>query len=134
MKNKIRKECLIIGLIGLMILSGGCGTAGNAVAKIEAPDRVGSLEATATPDQSKITTTNNISPTEDTVQGTAGAVVANATIKVYESFAGEAPLYTGTANADGSFSVNIGDGVMITVYVTATAAGKGESEEVALIL
>lgn len=128
------KKIIVLGMLMIMISVAGCGTAGDAVTKLESPDRPAALEATTLPDENLITVQQNASPSDDYVVGSAGAVEAEAVVKVYEVYPGGTAIYSMTAAADGSFSLNIGDDDPQTVifYLTATAPDKAESSELGL--
>lgn len=95
----------------------------------------GQAEVSASPDKTKISITNQPAGTQDTISGTAGAVPAGATVRIYSdnSKSQSALIATTTAGNDGSFGpVNIGDhyspvSSLTSVWVTATEAGKLES-------
>jgi hypothetical protein len=95
-------------------------------------------EVSTSPDNTKITITNKPAGTKDTISGSAGAVTANAIVKIYSdsSKSYTALLATATANNDGSFGpVEIGDfygpaSSLSSVWVTATESGKLESAAV----
>lgn len=81
--------------------------------------------APAAPDATKLKITDNDTTAVDTIAGDAGAVEANAVVKVYSDAALTNLVGTKTAAADGSFAaINLTDASTgsITYYVTATDA------------
>jgi len=126
------KGVIALMLTGMMLI-GGCGTAANELAKISTPDRTPAADAvpqqTATPSALLISVSSVSPPAEDSITGTAGAVEGGAVVKVYDENTSVATAYSVTANADGSFVVNIGSDDFATTLmsVTATVHGKTES-------
>ncbi|MGG3467488.1 DUF4350 domain-containing protein [Neobacillus pocheonensis] len=67
------------------------------------------------------------------VTGLAEAAEANSTIKIYETATKGTALATGTANADGSFDINVST-TLTSVYVAATQTGLAESAAIKIDL
>lgn len=130
----IRK--LIVGgcILGVLLIA-GCGTAANEVAGFARPERQApaALSQTVIPSASVITVVDNLTG-NDFLTGAAGAVEGGATVRIYDCFPGGTVLRTGTAAADGSFSIAIGedDPNFYVMYITVQASGKTESEYISL--
>lgn len=118
---------VVLLLIGVLIV-GGCGTAANEVAGMTTPEReVKVLAATAQPDAAKISVSGTLQ-----VVGAAGAVEGLAAVAIYDGVNSSTVLISGTAAADGSFSLQLPDAVPVLVFLKAKASGKTESEAVDL--
>ncbi|MBI2890188.1 MAG: hypothetical protein HYY13_05330 [Nitrospirae bacterium] len=82
----------------------------------------------AQPNPSSVTVTQNAPGALDSVQGTAGAVEANASVKVWADALLGTLIVSGGAAGDGSFSaLNIADNVYATVWVTQTDLAGNQS-------
>lgn len=120
-------------LLVLVLLLGGCGTAANEVAKITTPERtVKVLAVTVIPSANLISVDDRPSPQHNFLVGAAGAVEAGSAVKAYDVYPGGTLLYSGTATANGSFSIDIGDEEIQSyiMCVTATGVNKAESEHI----
>ncbi|MEK8127936.1 thermonuclease family protein [Paenibacillus filicis] len=72
---------------------------------------------------------DNQTPAAALLTGSSGSVPAASSVKLYASAAKGAVLASGTAGANGAFSITFDNSVqqLQTVYVSATAGGQGES-------
>ena len=138
MRNKkggVFMKIQVASLLLVILLIGGCGTAANEVAKLSPPDReVVVLTATNIPSNNLITVQSQASPLHDLIVGTAGAVESGAEVRAYDCYPGGHLLYSTTAVANGSFTMDIGDDDPATglMYVTALKSGKVESNFICL--
>ena len=132
----MKAERTIVGLLCVLMIIGGCGTAATELASIGTPERVVSLiQTTATPDATLITVVENHSGTADRVSSTgAGAVEPLSTIKIYPvNQTTPVAMFEGTADANGEFDIAIGDDVLDTFILKATASNKEESAGIVLV-
>ena len=90
------------------------------------------ITAPPVPDATKMTVTQNPPGTADSVEGTAGAVEASATVEVWDGEAAREELNligSAAATGDGSFSaIDIGDNLHDAVWITAKDAEDNRSD------